>query len=237
MACCLDGAKSLSELVLAYCQLDSWEQISVKFESEFYHFHSRKCIWNCRLPKWRPFCPGRDELRLAWWRHQMEPFSALLGPCAGNSPVTGEFPAKRPVTRSFDVFFHLGLNKRLSKQCWGWWFETPSRPLWRHCNGHSINLLAAVVSQWNGNVISTMWNFHRWLHWKLSYLTTSSAASDENFVKITTFLFQWRVRRGVWGPGLYLMVTVMLVNAWPKYSLMISTGPVCSQFWENCNAL
>ena len=25
--------------------------------------------------------------------------------CAGNWPVTGEFPSKRPVTRSFDVFF------------------------------------------------------------------------------------------------------------------------------------
>ena len=48
------------------------------------------------------------------------------------SPVTGEFPAQRPVTRSFDVFFDLRLNKRLGKQSWGWWFETPSRPLWRH---------------------------------------------------------------------------------------------------------
>ena len=38
-----------------------------------------------------------------WWRHQMETFSALLAFCAGNSPVTGEFPAQRPVTRSFDV--------------------------------------------------------------------------------------------------------------------------------------
>ena len=44
---------------------------------------------------------------------------------------TGQFPAQRPVTRSFDVFFDLRLNKRLSKQSWGWWFETPSRPLWR----------------------------------------------------------------------------------------------------------
>ena len=35
----------------------------------------------------------------------METFSALLAICAGNSPVTGEFPAQRPVTRSFDVFF------------------------------------------------------------------------------------------------------------------------------------
>ena len=60
--------------------------------------------------------------------------SALLALCAGNSPVTGEFPAQRPVTRGFDVFFDLGMNKRLSKQSWGWWFETPSHPLWRHCN-------------------------------------------------------------------------------------------------------
>ena len=64
----------------------------------------------------------------------METFSALLVLCAGNSTVPGEFPAQRPVTRSFDVFLDLRLNKRLSKQSWGWWFETLSRPLWRHCN-------------------------------------------------------------------------------------------------------
>ena len=61
----------------------------------------------------------------------METLSALLGICAGNSPVLGEFPSQRPVTRSFDVFFDVRLNKRLSKQPWGWWFETLSRPLWR----------------------------------------------------------------------------------------------------------
>ena len=70
----------------------------------------------------------------SWWRHQMEIFSALLAICAGNSPVPGEFPTQRPVTRSFDAFFDRRLNKRLSKQSWAWWFETPSRPLWRHCN-------------------------------------------------------------------------------------------------------
>ena len=58
-----------------------------------------------------------------WWCHQMETVSALLALCAGNSPVTGEFPSQRPVTRSFDVFFDLRLNKRLSKQSWSWWFE------------------------------------------------------------------------------------------------------------------
>ena len=57
----------------------------------------------------------------------METFSALLAICAGNSPVPGEFPTQRPVTRSFDVFFDLRLNKRLSKQWWGWWLETLSR--------------------------------------------------------------------------------------------------------------
>ena len=61
-----------------------------------------------------------------WWRHQMETFSALLALCAVNS--------QRPVSRSFDVFFDLCLIKRLSKHLRGWWFETPSRPLWHHCN-------------------------------------------------------------------------------------------------------
>ena len=74
---------------------------------------------------------------MTWWRHQMETFSALLAFCAGNSPVNSpsEFPAQRPVTRSFEVFFDLRPNKRLSKQSWGWWSETPSSSLWRHRNG------------------------------------------------------------------------------------------------------
>ena len=65
----------------------------------------------------------------------METFPALQALCAAeNSPVTGEFPAQRPVTQRFDAFYDLRLNKRLSKQSWGWWFETLSRLLWRHYN-------------------------------------------------------------------------------------------------------
>ena len=83
--------------------------------------------------QFRRICVTEDSN--SWWRHQMETFSALLAFCAGNSPVTGEFPTQRPMMRSFGVFFVLSLNKRLSKQSWGWWFETPSRPLWcRHCS-------------------------------------------------------------------------------------------------------
>ena len=62
----------------------------------------------------------------------MEIFSTLLALCARNSPVTGEFPSQRPVTWSYDVFFDVCLNKRLSKQSWDWWFGTPSRPIWRY---------------------------------------------------------------------------------------------------------
>ena len=46
----------------------------------------------------------------------MKTFSALLALCAGNSLVTGEFRSQKPVTRNFDVFFDLRLNKRLGKQ-------------------------------------------------------------------------------------------------------------------------
>ena len=62
----------------------------------------------------------------------MQTFAALLALCAGNSLVTGEFPAQRPVTRGFDVFFDLRLNKQPSKQSICRWFETSSRSLLRY---------------------------------------------------------------------------------------------------------
>ena len=69
-----------------------------------------------------------------WWRHQMEIFSMLLASCEGDSPVTGEFPSQRPVTRNIDVLFDLQRNKRWNKRSRCWWFETPSCSSWRHCN-------------------------------------------------------------------------------------------------------
>ena len=95
------------------------------------------CYWisnlgSYQIVKIQPLVTERQESygnRNAWksWRrHQMETFSALLAICVGNSPVTCEFSAQRPVMRSFNVFFDLRLNKWLSKQSWGWWFETPS---------------------------------------------------------------------------------------------------------------
>ena len=75
-----------------------------------------------------PLCHAVDT---SWWRHEMEIFSALLALC--NPPIIGGFPSQRPVTRSFDIFFNLRLNKRFSKQSRRRWLEISSRSLKRHC--------------------------------------------------------------------------------------------------------
>ena len=81
------------------------------------------------------YCPNKLTCHKDTWRRiQMETFSALLAICAGNSPVTGEFPSQRPVTRSFDVPFDLRLSKRFNKQSRRLWFGTLSCSLWRNCN-------------------------------------------------------------------------------------------------------
>ena len=103
----------------------------------YYSIIMELCI-NLQFSTWVSVCLI-GCLTKSWWRHQMETFSTLLAICAGNSPVPGEFPTQRPVTWSFDVYFDLRPNKRLSKQSPGWWFETLSCPLWRHRN---------VVGQW-----------------------------------------------------------------------------------------
>ena len=63
--------------------------------------------------------------------------------------ITG--PSQRPVTRSFDIFFDLRLNKRLSKQSWGLWFETPARSLWRHCNDQLFKSLWPSRTPYSNN--------------------------------------------------------------------------------------
>ena len=71
----------------------------------------------------------------------------VTGHLCGEFTGPGEFPAQRPVTRSFDVCFDLRLNKRLSKQSWGCWFETPSRPFWRHNNVQTITNLGFMSAR------------------------------------------------------------------------------------------
>ena len=102
-----------------------------------FHFNVMKMTENTNIYLCSPNKRSINKIEFInclWWRHQMEAFSASLAICVGNSPVPGEFTAQGPVTRSFEASFDVRLNKRLSKQSWGWWFETLSRPLWRHRN-------------------------------------------------------------------------------------------------------
>ena len=69
-----------------------------------------------------------------WWRHQTEafprywPFVRWIHRSPVNSPHKGQW-------RGALIFSLIcALNKLLSKQSWGWWFGTPSRSLWCHCN-------------------------------------------------------------------------------------------------------
>ena len=82
-----------------------------------------------------------------FWAYEMSLISWILRKTSSNGNIfrvtgilRGEFtghrwiPRTRPVTRSFDVFFDLRLNKRLSKQSRDRWSETPPRSLWRQSN-------------------------------------------------------------------------------------------------------
>ena len=144
----------------------------------------------------------RNSTTITWRRHQMETFSALLAICAGNSPVPGEFPAQRPVTRSFDVFFDLRLNKRLSKQSWGWWFETLSRPLWRHRNAfnaykfHTSHFLTFHIYA-NVKPHMSLWKtFRPWLYSKLIF-DQLQYSQWRNFVTGVSVKVQCAMQKGI----------------------------------------
>ena len=102
----------------------------------------------------------------------METSSALLAPCAGNSPITGEFPSQRPVTRSFDVFFDLYLNKRFSKQSWinGWVNNREAGDLRRHRGHYDVIVMYCIycalqfVVTWVVAPIF-MWYHMVWILW------------------------------------------------------------------------
>ena len=104
----------------------------------------------------------------------------VTGPLCGEFTGPGEFPAQRPVTQSFDVFFYLRLNKRLSKQPWGWWFETPPWSLWRHRNGNK--LFRANLE----NIFQIHWTFYH--NMKLRYILAKTWYCRNNLV-INSFWF------------------------------------------------
>ena len=107
----------------------------------------------------------------------------------------GEFPTQRPVTRSFDVYFDLRPNKRLSKLSWGWWFETLLPPLWRHRND---TLTMTSANPWHDlwPVLTLLRSEFRKCHVDKVFVTcngsiniTFSVARDKIFVKVMILQF------------------------------------------------
>ena len=92
------------------------------------------------------------------WKH-----FRVTGPLCGEFTGHRWIPPQRPVTRSFEVFFDLHLNKRLSKQSWGWGCETPSCSLWLHCNAKlmtcSVDLYHwhAMAQRWQSWTLTDIW--------------------------------------------------------------------------------
>ena len=82
-------------------------------------------------------------------------------------PLCGKFTGHRwiPLTKASDTelwcFLDLHLNKRLSKHSSGWWFETQSCPLWRHCNDmatHKLQLIICTHEQVQRDAVDTTYN-------------------------------------------------------------------------------
>ena len=97
--------------------------------------------------------------RIIWWRHQMETFSAILAICAGNSPVTGESPHKgHAVTRSFDGFFDLRLNKN------GGVNNREAGDLRRHCTHNDVTAMILGVTNWTQSAGSYWQGCLVWSH-------------------------------------------------------------------------
>ena len=151
----------------------------------------------------------------------MESFSALLALCEGNSPVIGEFPSQRPVTRSFDVFFDLHPNKRLTKQLRRRWFETPSRSLWRHYNvsRKCICNLHDVCRVYSFEYTSCLLSHTVWVTWCFQFVSavgwgTSATVATlpftaRQFVLNIRYLGQKKYR---WGE----MYRMTILWRWPK---------------------
>ena len=138
----------------------------------------------------------------------------VTGLCVENKPMTGEFPSQRPVTRSFDVFFDLRLNKRLSRQSRRQWIETPWGSLWRHLNDHRTS--GGITSHYSAT----------WASWRLKLLVLLlfvqqfvRANNNEN-IKFPYFGLCEEIH---WWPVDFMMTS-------SNGNILRVTGPLCGEF-------
>ena len=102
-----------------------------QFHKKYYRYLSLTWVGKLLIQNHQQHVPGAHEFMTTSSNGNLFRVTAL---CERNSSVTGEFPSQRPARRSFDVFFDLHLNQRLSKESRRRWFETPYRSSWRHCD-------------------------------------------------------------------------------------------------------
>ena len=100
--------------------------------------YQKALIWDSCALVWYVFCWETFMAGGRWYHTMVTSSNGNIFRVTGH--LSGEFTGHRLIPRTkasdaeFGDFFDLRMNKRLSKQWWGWWFETPSCPLWRHCN-------------------------------------------------------------------------------------------------------
>ena len=127
------------------------------------------------------------HLQARWWRSFMMTSSNgnIFRVTSHLCGVPGEFPTQRTVTRSSDVYFDLRPNKRLSKHSWGWWFETSSRPLWRH---HNVGPIFVKDNLWT----VLIWLLQRPWVWYM-YLTVLDRVIPCMFTNVDSFHDESRI--------------------------------------------
>ena len=125
-------------------------------------------------------CPARPCVELA---------GSAIGPCHDDVIKWKHFPRywpfvwgihRSPVKRSFDVFFHLRLNKQLNKQSWSWWFETLSCSLRRHCNVYYVEHRLVIIAL----TISPDWG-------QQGIILCINPANERRRYIVTSFIVRW----------------------------------------------
>ena len=114
-------------------------------------------------------------------------FFRVTGPLCGEFTGHRWIPAQRPVTRKFDVPYDLCLNKWVSIQSWGWWFETRSRSLWCHCNVNQRNVFWKVAGKYMLAFSLIQW------HMIITCMFTISTIHGIDLFKVSHFGYDMRV--------------------------------------------
>ena len=144
----------------------------------------------------------------------------VTGLYAGNSAVSDESPSQRQVTRSFDAFFDLRLNQRLSKHSWGFLIETPLGSLWRHCND------ACPIAKWVAEA---------WLHDMIPGNTPNNGHLGHFFQNVILFSNAVHYKRNIlqWNHSstMNILSTLWTLMAWcfstrASVATVLNTHPV-----------